>query len=325
MSIRNLFSDNNYTIKCRNLECSELIAGDIVNPTGIIDDLYTDRIRSGQTQNIVMNLSTGNTVFHSDILPETTVTQNVGSIAKRWNTVHSQTIENTGSISTGGALSCGDLAVSGSSIFEQDVLPFDDGVQNLGSGVKRWNVIYSDTLSNSGNASLHSLNVTNSATINVNCVTQGLQFSTGGNQQILNTYRHINVAGGLNVYGAVNPGSGVTVDYTGTRIGDFVCLTIDAFPQEVCFSNTNPITFGVVDEYFRPGAGGAMPPSNKVVATTLQVQTDTGTIIMGECVISHDGTIKVYAGLTNSSFFTLGHNIRVGYSGTSFFTISYNI
>lgn len=331
MSISNLFNDNNYTIKCRELECATLTAGDIINPTGIIDDLFTDRIRSGQTQNIVMNISSGNTVFHSGILPETPNVENIGTISSRWNILYANGVDTTGSANIGGILTVDNNAnIDGTCIASElevtstciigSTCTVGEIVSNNGASIT--GPCIASSLQSLGPCSCQVLNTQN-CNITNSCTLNNLQFTQGGNQSILNTFRFERFSPGLNVSGAISSVLNIRTPYSATRIGDYVCLTIEAFPEESCSSNTEPIILGPIDPNFRPGSSS--PPANRSVACSLQVQTGVSTITMGEAIVGNDGNIRIYSGFTNGSLFTIGNLIRVGYSGTSYFTICYNV
>ena len=112
MSIANLFVDNSYTIKCANLECRELTAGDVIIPSGIIDDLYTDRIRSGQTQNVVVNISTGEADFYGDVFPNTNETLDLGKDINRWDNLYCKNVDASGILTATGQASAASLLLS---------------------------------------------------------------------------------------------------------------------------------------------------------------------------------------------------------------------
>lgn len=96
MSIQTLFGPNGFELYCETLNAKEVIAGDIVNPTAIIDDLYTDRIRSGTGQNIVMDLSSGSAVYQSDIRFEQDQVYNIGEDDSAVNGMYVNTIHGPG-------------------------------------------------------------------------------------------------------------------------------------------------------------------------------------------------------------------------------------
>lgn len=331
MSISNLFIDNGYTIKCSELQCREFVAGDITAPDAVIDDLYTDRIRSGQSQNIVIRIGSLDAEFAGSVFPAVTETKNLGLINNRWNGVYAKDIDATGEVNIDGVLTvdnnanivgactASSLNVTNNSIFGG----------SISSGtITSTGTISGHTGSFSNSCSAGTLAVTTSSNLggtttcsdlNVNdlLTVNDLKFSIGPNQTELSNYDHINITNGLQVYGAVNISSVIRVNYSATRIGNMVCLTIDNFPEQPCFANNQPIIFGILDTWF-------VPPSGKSVSCAVQVQTNTGTIVTGQALIKSDGTVEVYSGQTINSFFTNGHQIGMGYFGTAF-SLCYNV
>lgn len=303
MSIANLFVDNSYTIKCANLECKELIAGDVVIPTGIIDDLYTDRIRSGQTQNVVANISTGEADFYGNVFPNTNETLDLGKDTNRWDNLYCKNVNASGTSECQNVIVNGVFAAQAAQITGSCVAT---NFTSLGS-----NNFASETTCND-------LVVTNQGQFNNVLRANSLLFTQPGGQTSLNKYEYVNVAGGLQVYGAINLALGITASYSGTRIGNFVSLSIEAFAQQGVDSTTQPIIYGIIDSSFVPAPG-------QVIACLISVQKNIGDIELGHALIKSDGTIEIYSSLYPNSYFTSSHVIATGYPTGTFFSINYTI
>lgn len=275
MSIGNLFNNNNYTIKCKELECTALTVEELINSSISTNELSANIIRSSNTNDVVINIEDGDALFTSDVNIEKTLS------------VEEELLVN-------GNCTCINLEAT--------------------------------TLCKAQNLQATALCKAQNLEITDLCQIKELQFTTGLNQSILDVYRLERFSGSsaLNVVGAIDPNSNITTNYSATRIGDFVCLTIESFPQQACSNTSLPIILETIDVKFRPGTSD--PPSlNKQIACTLQVQINTGTITMGEVTIDHNGIIRIYSGFTNGSLFNDSANIRVGYSGSDYFTICYNV
>lgn len=100
MSISSLFSANQYDLYCDQLNVRELTAGDIINPSAIIDDIYTDRIHSGQTDDIVFNLSSGNAVLSRRLEPDANNTIDIGTSSDRFANVYAVNSNATNVVAT---------------------------------------------------------------------------------------------------------------------------------------------------------------------------------------------------------------------------------
>lgn len=308
MSIANLFVDNSYTIKCANLECRELTAGDVIIPTGIIDDLYTDRIRSGQTQDVVINISSGNADFYGNVYPNVTNAKNLGLTSNRWDNVYCKDVNATGSVIFNNA--------SGENL-ELNQVVSAAGVQVSGPVIAN-NITSLGSSSFAATTSCNDLTVSNIGTFNGTLEVNNLLFKTPSGQTALNKYSYISVENGLEVYGAINLASGIKSSYSGTRIGGFVSLSIESFPQEGVFADNQPIIFGILDPVLTP-------PSGKVISCIVSVQRNIGDLEIGHALIKDNGTVEVYSSLSPNSYFTTSHVIAMGYEQGTYFTLNYNI
>lgn len=303
MSIANLFVENSYTIKCSGLECRELTAGDVIVPTGIIDDLYTDRIRSGQTQNVVANISSGSAEFYGNVFPNTNETLDLGTDTNKWNNLRCKNVDASGTTETQNLIVNGIFASPSAQISGTCVA---NNFTSLGS-----NNFSAETTCND-------LVVTNQGTFTNLLRVNNLLFLSPGGQTSLSKYEYVNVPNGLQVYGAIDISHGITASYSGTRVGNFVSLSIEAFQPEAVFSTILPIIVGIIDPGFVPAPG-------VTISTIISVQTNIGAIVPGLALIKDNGTLEIYAGLTDTSYFTSTHVIGSGYPLGTYFSINYTL
>lgn len=103
--------------------------------------------------------------------------------------------------------------------------------------------------------------------------------------------------------------------YRATRIGNIVNLSI-SLTSGSCLSNSSAITIELENDIFKP---------LYEQCGNIRIQTNTGTLTdNGLIKISGDGNIYIYSGNTDTSYFTMGNIIGLGYP-TGYFSIFYHV
>lgn len=129
----------------------------------------------------------------------------------------------------------------------------------------------------------------------------------GNSQSIIDKYYTTTFSG--------NTSGAIISPYTciATRIGNMVNLSI-TFPRSTCVSDTSPVIISITDINIIPTEFYCffIPSVNNTTINPSMLQ-----FIFSE--------LKLYSGLTNTSFFTINQQCGIGFSSQPYISITYHV
>ena len=226
----------------------------------------------------------GVSTFGGDILPLSNGFYNIGNISYKFNTVYANNFSgqfignaDTATSVNGGYANVTNLRVSGVSTFGNNILPLNNGIQNIGSATTAWGNVYANTfLGNisSGLGTITSFNATTSTITNGNITNLNVSGittlgSSSSNTLIVNSSVASDFipTGTRNLGSVSNPWSTVYAStFSGTFSGNSSSATKLATPRNI--AATGDLTWSVnFDGSGNVSAGSTLATVNSNVGT----------------------------------------------------------